>query len=87
MSRGAGGLRGFRAQCGCGGFGGFGGYNKYHMAGRGRTHITWPAEDSELRTLNSGLRTQDSDALGFLHEKVFLTCNVRDADQDGGAAA
>ena len=45
-------------------------------------------QDSELRTQNSGLRTHNSDTSRFsMWEGFYVTCNVRDADQDGGAAA
>ena len=49
-------------------------------------------QESQLRTQNSGLRTQDSE-LKTQKRKVFyvrgfsVTCNVRDADQDGVVAA
>ena len=49
-------------------------------------------QDSGLMTQDSGLMTRDSE-LRTQTRKVFyvrgfyVTCNVRDADQDGGAAA
>ena len=41
----------------------FGGCTEYNVAGRGRAHITLPAEaeESELRTQDSGLRPQNSE--------------------------
>ena len=46
--------------------------------------------DSELRTQDSGRRPYDSGLRSvrvFTRKGFYVTCNVRDADQDGGAAA
>ena len=47
-------------------------------------------QNSELRTQDSGLRTQNSEPRTeerkvFYAERFYVTCNVRDADQVGGA--
>ena len=47
-------------------------------------------QNSELKTQDSGLRTHNSGLRSvrlFTREGFYVTCNVRDADQDGGAAA
>ena len=56
-----------------------------------RTHNSvLRTQDSGLRTQDSGLRPLDSGLRSvrfFTRRGFYITCNVRDADQDGGAAA